>query len=71
MKKIVSCQAMGWPEVGDSIEVKRFCKLFEIWKTMKGQPMRIMLVAALLESSMKSTVPESLVTSFADGMKTQ
>ena len=68
MKKIISCQTMGWPEVGDSIEVQRFCKLFEIWRTMKGQPMRIVLVAALLDTSMKSTMPESLVTSFTDGM---
>ena len=69
MTKIMSCQTLGWPEVGDSIEVHRFCKLFEIWKTLKSDPMRIILVAALLDTSIKSMIPEPLVTSFADGMK--
>jgi len=67
IKKILSVQATGWTEMGDAIEITRLCKLFEIWKTLEDRPMRILLIAAILESSIKSMIPESLVVSFSDG----
>lgn len=60
---------MSWLETGDSVEVRRFCKFFEIWKTVNDHPVRIILVAALLESSVSSMIPESLAKSFSDGME--
>lgn len=68
MKKILSIQTFNWMEMGDVTEAERFYKMFQVWKTMEDRPMRILLVGALLDSSINSIIPESLVKSFSIGM---
>ena len=68
-KKTISLQFFGWPAMGDAIEITRFCKFFEIWKTTSDQPVRVFLVAALLQSPIRTMIPGSLEESFSDGMQ--
>ena len=70
IKKTISLQFLGFTApVGGAIEITRFCKFFEIWKTTNDQPVRIFLVAALLQSPVKHMIPGSLEESFSDGMQ--
>ena len=69
IKKVLSIIFLGWPAIGGAIEETRFCKFFEIWKTTSDHPLRVFLVAALLESRVSNMIPESLVESFSDGMQ--
>ena len=67
-KKMVSIQFLGWPTIGNAVEITRFCKFFEMWKETNDQPVRVYLVAALLKSSISNLIPRSLEESFSNGI---
>ena len=68
-KKMVSIQLSGWPAIGNAVEITRFCKFFEVWKATSDQPVRVCLVAALIESPISNMIPRSLEESFSNGIK--
>ena len=69
LTQTISLLFIGWTARGDAIEITRFCRFFEIWKTTSDQPVRIFLVAALLQSPVRRMIPGSLEESFSDGMQ--
>ena len=68
VKKVLSIQLMDWLEMGSAVEIRRFRRLFQEWKRNSDQPMRIILLAAILGSSVHDIITEHVQSEYYSGM---